>query len=61
MKRRLALALAVVSLIPLGAYAARSSTSATIDRGLDSGSAWNYRSNACEPVPAGPVDRIYVD
>jgi murein L,D-transpeptidase YafK len=60
-KRRLALALAVASLVPLGAYAARSSTYAKIDRCLDSGSAWNYRANACEPVPAGPVDRIYVD
>ncbi|MEP7130846.1 MAG: L,D-transpeptidase family protein [Sphingomicrobium sp.] len=61
MKRPLALAMAVVGLVPLGAYAARSSTYAKIDRCLDSGSAWNYRARACEPVPAGPVDRIYID
>ena len=47
MKRRLALALALLGLVPLGAYAARSSTYATIDRCLDAGSAWNYRAKAC--------------
>lgn len=61
MKRGLALALVAAGLVPLGAHAARSSTYATIDRCLDAGSAWNYRAKACEPAPAGPVDRIYID
>ncbi len=44
------------------AYAARSSTFATIDRCLaDTGKAWNYRTKSCEAAPGGPVDRIYVD
>ena len=60
MKRRGALLL----LAPL-AFAltgARSSTFVMIDRCLaDPANAWNYRTSACEPAPAGPVDRIYVD
>jgi murein L,D-transpeptidase YafK len=32
-----------------------------IDGCLGDGRAWNYRTNRCEPSPAGPVDRIFVD
>jgi murein L,D-transpeptidase YafK len=60
-KRRAAL-LALVLLLPLGSYAAHSSTYAKIDHCLAASErAWNYRTNQCAPAPAGPVDRIYVD
>jgi murein L,D-transpeptidase YafK len=49
-------------LVPVGGYAAQSSTYAQIDRCLAAPvQAWNYRTKTCEPAPAGPVDRIYVD
>ena len=51
----------VAALLPLDAYAARTSKFAKLDRCLDGGGAWNYRIGQCETVPAGPVDRIYVD
>jgi murein L,D-transpeptidase YafK len=60
-KRRVAL-LTLLLLLPLGSYAAHSSTYARIDRCLASPEqAWNYRTKRCEPAPAGPVDRIYAD
>ena len=61
MKRRAALLLLGITIL-LGGYAAHSSTYAAIDRCLAQvSSAWNYRANRCEPAPAGPVDRIYID
>jgi len=59
-KRRAALLLLLL-VLPLGVYAARSSTYVAIDRCLDGGGAWNYRTKQCEPAPAGPVDRILVE
>jgi murein L,D-transpeptidase YafK len=50
----------LLGLLPGGSYA-RSSISVAIDRCLQSGGAWNYRSGSCEALPAGPVDRIFVD
>jgi murein L,D-transpeptidase YafK len=48
--------------VVVGSYAAaRASTFVAIDRCLDAGGAWNYRSRGCETAPAGPIDRIYVD
>ena len=61
MKRRAALLLVLLVLVSIGGHAARSSTFVAVDRCLDAGNAWNYRTNQCEPAPAGPVDRIYVD
>jgi murein L,D-transpeptidase YafK len=54
--------LLLVLMLPFGAHAARPTTYAQIDRCLAApAEAWNYRSKACEPAPAGPVDRIYID
>jgi murein L,D-transpeptidase YafK len=61
MNRPLPLLVMLLALIPLGAYAARSSTYVAIDRCLDAGNAWNYRTKTCESAPAGPVDRIFID
>lgn len=61
MKRRTALLL-ITAVVPVGLYAARASTFRVIDHCLAApGMAWNYRSKRCEPAPAGPVDRIFVD
>jgi murein L,D-transpeptidase YafK len=59
MKRR-AVFLSLAALLPFAAYAARPSSFVAIDRCLDSGDAWNYRTRQCETTPSGPVDRIYV-
>jgi len=61
MKRRAGLVLAIAALVPLGAHVAHSSTFGAVDRCLDGGGAWNYRTGQCEAAPAGPVDRIFVD
>lgn len=34
---------------------------AAIDSCLETGQAWNYRANQCQPTPLGPVDTIRVD
>jgi murein L,D-transpeptidase YafK len=55
-------ALPIGAAVALGACTTSGSTYAAIDRCLArAGAAWDYRSNACEPAPAGPVDRIVVD
>lgn len=43
------------------ALAARPGKFAAIDQCLADNGAWNYRTDACEAAPAGPVDRIFVD
>jgi murein L,D-transpeptidase YafK len=53
--------LALAATAPAGGYAARPGTYAAIDSCLASNNAWNYRASRCEPAPAGPVDRIYID
>lgn len=60
MKTRALLVLLVTSVAP-GAFAAHSSTFVAIDRCLDGGGAWNYRSKTCATTPDGPIDRIYID
>jgi murein L,D-transpeptidase YafK len=61
-KRLAAALLLFAAAIPVDVYAARSSTHHAIDDCLASpGMSWNYRVKQCEPVPAGPVDRIFVD
>jgi murein L,D-transpeptidase YafK len=48
--------------LAVGLIAARASTFDKIDHCVaDAGRAWNYRTKTCDPAPAGPVDRIYID
>jgi len=47
--------------LPLGACAITSSEYSAIDRCLETGQAWNYRSSRCETSDPGPVDLIRVD
>lgn len=61
MKRRAGLLLAIAALLAFGVYAAHASSFRAVDRCLDGGGAWNYRSRQCETAPSGPVDRIFVD
>lgn len=59
MKRRAALLLAPIA---IGLIGARASPFTKIDQCLaEMGQAWNYRTKACQPSSAGPVDRIYID
>jgi murein L,D-transpeptidase YafK len=51
----------LLALIPVAAFPKLTRNFAAIDRCLDDGGAWDYRSNRCEAPPAGPVDRIFVD
>jgi murein L,D-transpeptidase YafK len=53
--------LLVLLLMPTGASAVPPSIYAAADHCLDARNSWNYRANACEPAPAGPVDRVFVD
>jgi len=55
------LLLLLLFVVPTGADALRPSIYTATNRCLDAGNAWNYRSNACEAAPAGPVDRIFID
>ena len=63
---RLPLACALVASLasgscdPLGAKAQRTSVYRSIDHCLAAKRAWNYRTNRCDPMPAGPVDYLYV-
>jgi murein L,D-transpeptidase YafK len=59
-KARLAVFL-LLSTVPTSANALRPSIFTATDHCLDVGNAWNYRSNACEAAPSGPIDRIYID
>lgn len=62
MKKRLTLAVSLITVLGLGAFYYPGSTHfAAIDRCLAADRAWDYRANHCLPVPAGPVDRIVVD
>lgn len=62
MKRATAVLLASAPLPIILAAAAPPGSYGKIDRCLaDREHAWNYRTNACEAAPSGPVDRLYVD
>ena len=61
MKRAGVVLLALTMFVALSAFAARSSTYMAIDRCLDAGNAWDYRTSSCGALPSGPVDRIFVD
>jgi len=61
-KRRWAIAVGAAAILGLGAFYYSGSTQfAAIDHCLQSGRAWEYRTNRCQAVPAGPVDRMIVD
>jgi murein L,D-transpeptidase YafK len=60
--RRWLLLLALpIAALGLGAHAVGSASGKQIDRCLDSGGAWNYRTDECGAAPAVVVDRIYID
>ena len=55
-------ALLMAAAVTLGACTADTSAFGNIDRCLaEAGTAWDYRSDRCEPAPSGPVDHIVVD
>ena len=59
---KVAIPVGVTAFLGLGAsYYAAPTKFAAIDRCLQSGRAWEYRTNRCQALPAGPVDRIIVD
>ena len=62
MRKRLAVAVAMLAILGLGAYYLPGPTQfPAIDRCLADNRAWDYRADRCDPLPAGPVDRILVD
>lgn len=64
MNKRLAVMLSVAALatLALAAFALPGKTHfAAIDQCLADNRAWDYRAKRCDPLPAGPIDRILVD
>jgi len=61
MKKRFAVAVAVIAILGLGAFYLPTKGFVSIDRCLNSNGAWDYRESRCQAVPVGSIDYVLID